>query len=441
MKDLASTGYSHLATYREMLAELREGLVQEGSLGLLLVDASELAQVERDYGSKAFESVLSTTSELVADMRGVEIRQGDVVALDERGGHAFLIFLSPRRGTEEARGRVAHLAAAAERVEEQLNRKLSRLASPYLGGRRRVAVGFSLVFANPLVLPERLISRLVEEAWEAVRIQRAQTAFQNRSRVQEVLLGEHITTLFQPIHSLQGEGILGFEALSRGPRGTPLANPANLFAAAAEADLVFELDRQCRRRAIAAARDLPPGAKLFVNVFPAAMYDPDFQGAALIRLMEGLGFGPERIVLEISEKYAIENYTLFVEALQNFTQMGFSIAVDDIGAGYSGLEKMARLRPKYLKFDMLLVRDIDASYIQREMARALKVLAGKMDASIIAEGIERDGELRTLAELGIEYGQGYLLGRPGEAAAPKAPAPAAGESNGSAPEGSNGTQS
>src|SRR5262249_27174691 len=89
-----------------------------------------------------------------------------------------------------------------------------------------------------------------------------------------------------------------------------------------------------------------------------------------------------------------------------------------IGAGYSGLEKVAHLNPQYLKFDMQLVRDIDGSYIRREMARALKAFADKMGSRIIAEGIERDGELRALVDLGIEYGQGFFLGRPAEPSAP-----------------------
>ena len=82
-------------------------------------------------------------------------------------------------------------------------------------------------------------------------------------------------------------------------------------------------------------------------------------------------------MLEISEKYAIENYTLFVEALQNFTDMGFEVAVDDIGAGYSGLEKIAHLNPRYLKFDMQLVKDIDHSHVRREMTRAVKNFAAR----------------------------------------------------------------
>ncbi|HEY7515249.1 MAG TPA: EAL domain-containing protein, partial [Vicinamibacteria bacterium] len=314
----------------------------------------------------------------------------------------------------EGRTRVSDLQAAASRVEEHPNRKLARLPSPYLRGRRQVTVGFSLVFFNPLIMPERLVTRLVEEAEECIRILKMQTDFQNRCRLQEILLADQINTVFQPIVNLQQPGALGFEALARGPAGTALQSPYHLFAAASESDLVFELDRHCRRRAFQAAKEIPYPTKLFVNVFPSSMYDPDFQGNALIRLLEGLGLSPDRIVLEISEEYAIENYTLFVEALQNFTQMGFSIAVDDIGAGYSGLEKIAHLNPRYLKFDMQLVRDIDQSYIKREMARALKAFADKMEAKIIAEGIEREEERQAIVDLGIDFGQGYLLGRPAE---------------------------
>jgi EAL domain-containing protein (putative c-di-GMP-specific phosphodiesterase class I) len=404
---------SEILPYRERIQELRQTLVQYGNMGLLLIDASDLAQVEHDYGSKAFENVLSMASDLVLELRGLEIRTHDLITISDKGGNAFLVFLSPKRGDREGKTRISDLQAAARRVEEHLNRKLGRLTSPYLRGRHQVTVGFSFVFYNPLIMPERLISRLAEEAWEGVRIQNMQREFQNRCRLQEILMADEITTRFQPVVDLQRGGVLGYEALSRGPAGTN-HNPLNLFELAAQADLVFELDRHCRRRALRSIKDLPPSAKLFLNVFPASMYDPDFEGTSLIRLLEGLGLGPDRIVLEISEKYAIENYTLFVESLQNFTNMGFSIAVDDIGAGYSGLEKVAHLNPKYLKFDMQLVRDIDASYIRREMARALKAFADKMDSTIIAEGIEREGELKTCVELGIHYGQGFLLGRPVE---------------------------
>ena len=405
--------YTEIPTYRERLDELTDQLRDRGYLALVLVDASELAQVEHDYGSKAFQQVLSVVTSLVLELRGSEVRSNDLLALNDRGGNAFLVFLAPRRDSQDERApRIGELEKIAARLSEHLNSKLTRFSSPYLRGRRRVTVGFSVVFHNPLIMPERVIARLVNEAWESVRIQRMQADFQTRCRLQDLLLGHEIHTVFQPIVDLQHGGLLGFEALSRGPGGTSHASPISLFEAAAAADLVFELDRHCRRRALKTARGLPAPLLLFINIVPASMYDPDFQGTSLIRLLEGFGLSPERIVLEVSEQYAIENYTLFVEALQNFTHMGFSIAVDDIGAGYSGLEKIAHLNPRYLKFDMQLVREIDQSHVKREMTRALKAFADKMDSRIIAEGIEREGEKTTLMELNIHYGQGYLLGRP-----------------------------
>jgi EAL domain-containing protein (putative c-di-GMP-specific phosphodiesterase class I) len=267
-------------------------------------------------------------------------------------------------------------------------------------------------------MPERLVSRLVEEGWSCVHVLRAQRDLQNRCDLQEVLLADQLNTVFQPVVDLRTRRVLGYEALSRGPAGSVYQMPLRLFEMAAEADLVFELDRKCRRRALASAVGLAPPAKLFVNVFPSAMYDPEFQGAALVRLAGDHGLTPDRVVLEITEKSAIENYDLFAEALAELTRFGFSIAVDDVGAGYSGLEKIAHLNPRYLKFDRELIRNIDSSYIRREMTRALKAFADQIGSTIIAEGIEREGEMRTLLELGIEYGQGFLLGRPAAAFLP-----------------------
>ena len=404
--------YSEIPTYHERIGELTEQLREVGHLGLALIDASELAQVEHDYGSRAFEQVLSMVSGLVGELQGADVRTADSLALNERGGNAFLLFLSPRRGDEEGRPRIADLEAIRQRVDDQVNRRLSAFTSPYLRGKRKVTVGYAVVFHNPLVMAERVVARLVNEAWESVRIQRAQADFQTRCRLQDVLLGHQVTTVFQPIVDLQTGAVHGFEALSRGPAGTQQHSPMNLFEAAKHCELTFELDHHCRRRALQTARDLPSPYRLFINVVPNAMYDPDLQGASLIRLLEGVGLSPERIALEVSEQYAIENYPLFSEALQTFQQMGFSIAVDDIGAGYSGLEKITHLNPRYLKFDMDLVRDIDQSFVKREMARALKTFADKMDSQIIAEGIEREGERTACVELGLHYGQGYLLGRP-----------------------------
>jgi EAL domain-containing protein (putative c-di-GMP-specific phosphodiesterase class I) len=108
----------------------------------------------------------------------------------------------------------------------------------------------------------------------------------------------------------------------------------------------------------------------------------------------------------------IENYTLFREAMDYFIALGISFAVDDVGSGYSGLESIARLKPAYLKIDMGLVRDVHASVANREIIKAILSLGHGIGAGVIAEGIQTEEEMACLQDMGIDYGQGFLLARP-----------------------------
>jgi len=295
-----------------------------------------------------------------------------------------------------------------------LNASLARLESPYLQGRtsQAIVVGYSLVLQNPLISSERLASRLVQDAWECVNLVLSERQFRAKCLLQELLIYEEVGTVYQPIVNMVESQTVGFEALSRGPEGSEFQSPLDLFTTAEEGNLAFELDRLCRRKALTNAKGFPPETKLFVNVLPASMYDPALQGDGILRFLEEAGLEPRQLVFELTEAYVIENYKLFGDAVRQFIELGIHIAIDDIGAGYSGLERIAWLQPKYLKFDIGLIRHVDTSPVRREMVRALKVMADKMGSTVIAEGIERREELETLLELGITYGQGYLLGRP-----------------------------
>ena len=231
-----------------------------------------------------------------------------MLASSDKGGDAFLVFLSPKRTGGPAR--IAELEAAA-RIENYFNQRLSKLASPYVRQDLKVPVGYSFVLHNPLVMPERLVTRLVDEAWECVRYQQLQRAFKSRAQVLEIILNDNLKTLFQPIFRMDTNEVMGCEALSRGPEGTEFHSPLNLFEGAAQADLVFELDRACRLRALRSGQGLSEPTKLFINILPSSMYDPDFHGSSLLDLLEQFELAPEQIVLEITEKYAIENYSLF----------------------------------------------------------------------------------------------------------------------------------
>ena len=124
-----------------------------------------------------------------------------------------------------------------------------------------------------------------------------------------------------------------------------------------------------------------------------------------------LGLAPRNLVLEVSERQAISNFPIFREATDHFSNVGFRIALDDTGAGFSSLEAALELSPDFLKIDMSLVRGIEESPEKQELLRGLKGVAGKMNSTLIAEGIETQHELDVIRGLGIECGQGYHLGR------------------------------
>ena len=398
------------ATYVERMDDLLPILRKHGGLAALLVDLTPLGQVELSYGSRAYNEVLDSATTLILELSGTEVRGTDVFASSDRGGDGFLVFLTPpERG---GAARLNELEALAHRVENYLNASLARMASPYLHGRTRIVVGYSLVLQNPLISPDRLVSRLVQDAWECVRLVRSERQFRERCLLQELLIHEEVGTVYQPIVDMAEHKTMGFEALSRGPAGSEFQSPLDLFATAEEGNLAFELDRLCRQKALKNAKGFPSETKLFVNILPSSMYDPALQGDGILRFLEESGLEPKQLVFELTETYVIENYALFGDAVRQFTELGINIGIDDIGAGYSGLERIAWLEPKYLKFDIGLIRHVDTSYVRREMVRALKGMADKMGSTVVAEGIERREELETLLEIGITYGQGFLLGRP-----------------------------
>ncbi len=396
--------------YPERLKDVIPILIRRESLGALLIDLSQLCQTENDHGSGAYDNVLEAATDLIFELIGTEVRKTDILATIEKGGDAFLFFLSPQRTEQPIR--LSALQAAAARIEGYLNQSLSDLASPYLRERLQVIVGSAMVFHNPLVTPERQVDRLVKEAWESVRYQQLGQKLRNRSRLQEILLNDELRTFFQPVIDMKSNEVLGYEALSRGPEDFAFQNARQLFEIASESNLVFELDRYRRRRSLADAREIDPSKEIFINVITSSMNDPEFDPAKLCIRLEELELTPEQIVIEMTQESVIENLVFFKLAIEKFLKKGFSFAVDDVGTVQSSLERVACLNPRYLKIDTDLVQEIDESFVCRETVKAIKTIADNIGATIIAEGVEREEERETLLGLDIQYGQGFLLGRP-----------------------------
>ncbi len=400
-----------LPTYHDRAAELRAQLSERGSLGLVVIDASAMDRVEGEYGADAYEEVRQRLFRLMAEARGKDYRAEDLVTLEGPRGLRFVLLLDRKRRKGTPLGS-ADLHAVRTRLVTGLVPNLARAAFPYMKTLPQVEVGVSLVLNNPLVHTERLVARALEEALAQAAHERRGELIASRERLQDLIIRSRVITAYQPILLLKDRSLLGFEALSRGARGTGLESADDLFGSAEVHGLLIELDRLCRQRALLSSGRIPSNARIFVNTLPATIRDPQFRGRALIEFLDRAQVAPDRIVIEITEKLVIENYNLFRETMAYFTDLGMSFAVDDVGAGYSGLESIARLKPHFLKIDTALVRDVHESRVNREMVKAIISLGQGIGSTVIAEGIHTQEETDALLSMGIDYGQGFFLARP-----------------------------
>jgi EAL domain-containing protein (putative c-di-GMP-specific phosphodiesterase class I) len=217
---------------------------------------------------------------------------------------------------------------------------------------------------------------------------------------------DRVWIAYQPIVSWADRSLFAYEALVRSDEPT-LRNPGELFDAAERLDRVHDLGRIIRARVAASIPQLETG-HVFVNVHTA-----DLEDLTLFASDSPLSAFAERVVLEITERAALDQVHDLMARVSRLRAMGYRIAVDDLGAGYAGLTSFAQLEPDVVKVDMSLVRGVDRSPTKQKLLRSIIELCRDLQIQIIAEGIETEFERDTLIRLGGNLCQGYLFAKPG----------------------------
>lgn len=231
----------------------------------------------------------------------------------------------------------------------------------------------------------------------------------------ELMREGRIATLFQPIVDPRSRGICGFEALARGPSDSWLHSPANLFEAARRNGVKLELEYLCIQNAFERFVRSRVAGQLFVNVSPDSVYeDPSF-AAHFLELARAAGLCASRCVIELIEDSLLDDYAGLRLTLHQLREAGCEIAIDDLGAGSSGLKTWSELRPDYVKIDRYFISGIDADPTKLEFVRSMLDMGRAMGCRVIGEGVETERECRELMNLGLDRLQGNLLGRPSTA--------------------------
>jgi EAL domain-containing protein (putative c-di-GMP-specific phosphodiesterase class I) len=222
-----------------------------------------------------------------------------------------------------------------------------------------------------------------------------------------------ITPMFQAIVDLRHGVAAGFEVLSRGPE--PFTAPSRLFDRAREIGATWELERACRIAGLGAIAALPKTLRqytYFLNVSPDVLDDPRFVSGFTRAVLEQHGIAPSQIVIEITERASIGDYDKFEALVRHYAGQGFDIALDDFGAGNSGLRTLISCVPHYLKLDMAVTRRVDREPYKQRIVRSMTEFARNIGAVLIAEGVETWQEAEALVACGVEWAQGFLFGRP-----------------------------
>lgn len=239
-----------------------------------------------------------------------------------------------------------------------------------------------------------------------------------QSAIEEIIASKLITPVYQPIIRLESGAVYGYEALSRISRPGLIDNIEELFSKAGEYGLASALEILCRKNSLCKIRELAIPGKIFLNVSPALFQASDHERGITAALLDDMQIDRSRIVFELTERTIIEDYDLFMRGVLHYREQGYSIAIDDLGSGYAGLQILARLEPEYVKLSRFLIANIDQSSTKQALVECLASFCSKIGAQAIAEGIERPEELAYLHSIGVHFGQGYLLGKPAETVTP-----------------------
>jgi EAL domain-containing protein (putative c-di-GMP-specific phosphodiesterase class I)/CheY-like chemotaxis protein len=254
------------------------------------------------------------------------------------------------------------------------------------------------------------LNRLAQIRREALSLYRERNSAHGEATRRSTIFGRALAALYmvyQPITSWSTRKVFGYEALVRSSE-TELPHPGALFDAAEELDRLFDLGRQIRAKCVEPLPLADPGTNLFVNLhtedlLDETLFDPERPIARMAR----------RVILEITERARLEKIGNVQNRIARLRELGFRIAIDDIGAGYSGLNSFAMIQPDIVKLDITLVRGVEADAVKRKLVRALTDLCHDLNIVVVAEGVETIPEREVLVELGCDLFQGYLFARPG----------------------------
>jgi diguanylate cyclase (GGDEF)-like protein len=408
MDTLTSLG-NHRAFQEELARQVAHAIRSELPLSLVIIDLDDLKKLNDTDGHAAGDRLLVNVGRLIRATLRTADRSFRI------GGDEFALLL-PATGPEATFGVVRRLLASAtgghpilrEMPRFSFSAGISTCPTPSADGNRLMHhADAALYWAKrhgrtdiQIFDPARHGTRGDERSAEELAAAVAQVASQRALRA-----------VFQPIVSLASGYPVGFEGLVRPAPDSGFADATALFTAAEVADRIVELDMAAIETIVSHLDHLDTGLYLSLNMSPRTLETEQFQVGELVGILRRYGLAPAQVVIELTEREAIEDLSRLKANLERVRVAGFRIAADDVGAGNAGLRLLSEIRFDVVKIDLSLVQRGVLEESSLAVLRGLREMARRSGAVVVAEGVETPEQLVALRRLGVGAAQGYLLGR------------------------------
>jgi diguanylate cyclase (GGDEF)-like protein len=387
------TGLLSRTAFRSRLEQASAGATAQQPLSLLMFDLDGFGAVNKTAGHAAGDQLLRDFAELLGAQE-----QANAIA-GRLGGDEFAVLLRGSDGLE-----------LAERLREALPQggEDGRRISACAGVARAPRDGSD---AEALLRAADIALRVAKKApggghaCEYAGESLGGGQRNARAALQRIIDGDGLTMVVQPIVDVRSGLIHAYEALARfGAKGSD--SPLQWFALADELGQREALERACLREALELFRRRPRDVQLSVNLSAPVLTDRE-----TLRMLERV---PDLsgLIIEVTEEALVHNEAQLDAVLAPLRERGAQMAVDDMGAGYSGLSQIMAVHPRYLKLDRSLITGVDTDHERSALVAALANYAERVGSLLVAEGMETEAELLTLIELGVPLAQGFYLGRP-----------------------------
>jgi len=409
---------NHRAFQEEFVRQVEDARRHGSPLSLILIDLDDLKRVNDELGHAGGDALLAAMGRLL----GSDARRSDRAFWI--GGDEFVI-LMPRTDVGSAAVTARRLLASALEgtpTGEQgrpfsFSAGVSSFPDPSTNGARLFR------HADAALYWCKRHGRTDVQVYDAARHGQSgdeRNSIELAAAVASLAATRSLLPVYQPIFSLTTGEVIGHEALVRPGPDSGFIDAEALFAAAEATGRTVELDTACIEVVAAAAGVLPPDRYLAVNLSPRTLETDEFSAARLAAIFIGHGIDPSSLVLELTEREAVEDIDRLRLNLEACRSVGMRIAADDVGAGNAGLRLLSEIKFDLVKVDLSLVQGGVLRESSLAVMRALRELAERSSATIVAEGIETAHQLEVVRDLGLAAGQGYLLARPSRGLATEA---------------------